>query len=114
MTMNRKKFVSLDKVGQGLAKIEGMPELIEEETASLHAAHFVEQARKQAKLSQADLAEKIGVSQARVSQMEKGEGPYGLSISLLERVAAACGGVLQIKFKKAQHAGASKQAATAG
>ena len=58
--MNRKKFVSLDKVGQGLAKIEGMPELIEEETASLHAAHFVEQARKQAKLSQADLAEKIG------------------------------------------------------
>jgi DNA-binding XRE family transcriptional regulator len=98
--MNRKKFVSLDKVGQGLAKISGMPELIEAETATLHAAHFVEQARKQAHLSQADLAEKIGVSQARVSQMEKGEGPYGLSISLLERVAAACGGTLQLKFEK--------------
>jgi DNA-binding XRE family transcriptional regulator len=70
------------------------------ETATLHAAHFVSQARKQAKLSQADLAEKIGVSQARVSRMEKGEGRYGLSITLLERVAAACGGTLQLKFKK--------------
>ena len=46
--------------------------------------------------------------------MEKGEGPYGLSISLLERVAAACGGVLQIKFKKAHPASARKQGAAAG
>jgi DNA-binding XRE family transcriptional regulator len=98
--MNRNKFGSVGKLRQGLDKIEGMPELIEAETATLHAAHFVGQARKQAHLSQADLAEKIGVSQARVSQMEKGEGPYGLSISLLERVAAACGGTLQLKFKK--------------
>jgi DNA-binding XRE family transcriptional regulator len=98
----KKSFVTLDTVGSNLAKIPGMPEMIEEETASLHAAHFVEQARKEAHLSQAVLAEKIGVSQARVSQMEKGEGRYGLSIDLLERVATACGGILELGFKKEQ------------
>ena len=69
--MNRKKFVSVDKVGRGLAKIEGLPSLIEEETVSLHAAHFVEQARKQAKLSQAELAEK---SACRRPVFRNGEG----------------------------------------
>jgi len=71
------------------------------ETAILHAARVVVEARKQAKLSQADLAEKIGVSQARVSEMERAAGRYGLSISLLDRVATACGGTLKLKFEKA-------------
>jgi transcriptional regulator with XRE-family HTH domain len=71
-------------------------------TATSRAAHFVTEARKQAGFSQADLAEKIGVSQARVSTMEKGEGRYGLSIDLLERVATACGGALRLKFEKAR------------
>ena len=77
-----------------------MQELIDKELASLHAALFVEHARKEAHLSQEQLAKKLGVSQARVSQMEKGEGPFGLSIAVLDRVALACGGVLRLGFKK--------------
>src|SRR5262249_12250839 len=93
-------LVGLDKVGRSLAKIPGMPDIIEKEAANLQAALFVERARKEAQLSQAALAKKLRVSQARVSQMESGKGRYGLSISLLERVAAACGGVLELGFKK--------------
>jgi DNA-binding XRE family transcriptional regulator len=97
--MKRKDFVTLEKVGRGLAKIPGMPELIEEERAALRAAEFVEQTRKAAHLSQAALAKKIGVSQARISQMEKGEGRYGASVVLLDRVAKACGGFLHLSFE---------------
>jgi hypothetical protein len=32
--MKRKDFVTLEKVGRGLAKIPGMPELVEEERAA--------------------------------------------------------------------------------
>jgi len=93
-------FESLDKLKSGLAKMPGVSELIEEERANLHAAELVREARKAAHLSQAALAEKIEVTQARISQMESGAGPYGLSVVLLERVARACGGSLQLSFRK--------------
>jgi DNA-binding XRE family transcriptional regulator len=96
----RKDLSSLDKLRQGLEKIPGMSKLMEEERASLRAAEFVKKARKAADLSQAALAKKIDVSQARISQMEKGKAPYGPSITLLERVARACGGTLHVSFQK--------------
>jgi DNA-binding XRE family transcriptional regulator len=92
--------VSLDELKSGLLKIPGTAQLIEDERASLHAARLIREARKAAHLSQADLAKKIEVSQARVSQMESGSGPYGLSVALLERVAIACGGVLNLSFER--------------
>jgi ribosome-binding protein aMBF1 (putative translation factor) len=96
----RFNFEDLDKLESGLAKIPTASKLIEEERAGLHAAELIREARKAAHLSQADLAAKIEVTQARVSQMESGAGPYGLSVVLLERVARACGGVLNLSFEK--------------
>jgi DNA-binding XRE family transcriptional regulator len=96
----RKDFETLDKVKAGLEKIPGMSKLIEEERASLHAAEFVKKARKAADLSQAALAAKLDVSQVRISQMERGRAPYGPSLTLLERVARACGGILHVSFQK--------------
>src|SRR5260370_3390685 len=98
----KRKYVTLEKVGKGLAEIKGMPELvkeernalIEEERAALRTAEFIKYARTTAHLSQGDLANELGVTQARISQMEKGDGPYGASIAVLERVAKACGGRL--------------------
>lgn len=98
--MARKDSVTLKTVERKLAKIPGMTELIEEERAALRAAQFVEQTRKAANLSQAQLAKKVGVTQARISQVESGEGPLGPSISLLERIAKACGGLLRLSFEK--------------
>jgi DNA-binding XRE family transcriptional regulator len=96
----RKGFVTLNKVRQGLAKTPGMLDLIEQERVNVRAAELVKQARKAARLSQAALAEKLDVSQARISQMERGEAPYGPSMVLLERVARACGGTLHLSFEK--------------
>jgi ribosome-binding protein aMBF1 (putative translation factor) len=96
----KRKFVKLDEVKSGLAKISGMSELIEEERANLHAADLIREARTAADLSQAALAAKIDVTQARISQMESGEAPYGPSVVLLERIARACGGDLLLSFEK--------------
>jgi len=98
--MKHKGFVTLDKVKRDLAKTPGMSELIDEERVNLRAAELVKEARKAAHLSQSALAEKINVTQARISQMESGEAPYGPSIALLERVARACGGTLHLSFEK--------------
>lgn len=100
--MRMKNFVTLEELEARLSEIPGMPEKIQESTASLHAALFVGEARKEAHLTQAALAKRIGVSQARVSEMEKGEGRFGLSIGVLDQVAKACGGILRLKFEKQQ------------
>jgi transcriptional regulator with XRE-family HTH domain len=55
------------------------------------AARFVREMRLHAKLSQAALGEKLGVSQARISEIERSETPEGISYALLKRVAAVCG-----------------------
>lgn len=107
----RKKSVTLEELEARLSTIPGMSEKIQESTASMHAALFVEHARKEAHLTQAALAKKMGVSQVRVSQIESGEGPYGPSIGLLEQVAKACGGVLRLNFETLR---AKKRTASAG
>ena len=98
--MPHKTFVTLAEVGRELAKIPGMPEAIAHERASLQAAHFIRNTRESSGLSQGQLADKLGVSQARVSQIESGKGPQGPSIDLLARIATACGGILRLKFDK--------------
>ena len=97
--MYGKKFVTLETVERNLGKIPGMAELIESEYAALRAAEFVKQTRKAAHLSRSELAGKLGVTTARISEVEAGQGRYGPSVALLARIAEACGGILQLSVK---------------
>ena len=97
--MNTNKYVTLDVLEKRLRKIDGMPELIDSEYASLRAAEFVKETRESANLSRTALAHKLGVSAARITQLESGEGRYGPSVALLARIVEACGGTLQLSVK---------------
>jgi CspA family cold shock protein len=70
----------------------------EAKSAALEAAELVRAFRRRAVaadgragISQDELASRIGTSQARVSQIENGEGRDGPSYALLRRIAFACG-----------------------
>ncbi len=54
-------------------------------------ARFLRQMREHAGLKQSELAGKLGISQARISEIERGNSPEGVGYSLLKRIAAACG-----------------------
>ena len=51
-------------------------------------------------VSQQELARRLGVSQARISAIERGSGPQGPTYELLKRIARACGVVLSTKFEQ--------------
>ncbi len=55
------------------------------------AARFMRQMREHAGLTQAALGQKLGVTQARISELERGGSPEGMSYALLRRAAMACG-----------------------
>jgi transcriptional regulator with XRE-family HTH domain len=59
--------------------------------AAREAATFVRRMRLSAGLTQRELAVRLGISQPRVSAMEKGIGTEGPTYLMLKRVAAACG-----------------------
>ena len=100
------KKTELELLEARLTAIPGMSELlarehaaiISEETASTDVAGLVRDVRKSANLSQTDLAGRVGVTQARISQIEHGDTIYGMSIVLLARLATACGKRLQVSF----------------
>lgn len=57
-------------------------------------------ARARAKLTQAELAEKMGTSQSAIARMESGKAPP--SLSTLRRVAKATGTKLEIAFRRSR------------
>lgn len=63
--------------------------------------------RRQAKLTQAQLAEKLGVSQGWISQIESGLPDHAPSLETVARFALACGFVAQMSFTPEGSAGAS-------
>lgn len=75
----------------------------EEERTKTLIAMAVKAVRTRAKLTQAELADKIGTTQSVVARLE-GEGDLRIpSLAFLARIAAACNGELELgfKFKKA-------------
>ena len=59
--------------------------------AGFRAGGLVRGLRREAGLTQGDLAKRIGVSQARISELEAGLGSQGPTWDLMERIATACG-----------------------
>lgn len=65
-------------------------------SAAFRAGALIRMMRKSGGLSQAMLARRIGVTQARVSELEAGAGARGPSWDLMERVASACGATILV------------------
>lgn len=59
--------------------------------ASMRAGAMIRRMRVHAGLTQSELAGKLDVTQARVSELEAGVGKNGPSFRLLEQIADACG-----------------------
>lgn len=64
--------------------------------ATLQAARFVLELRERNGLTQIQLAERMGVSQAMVAKLESGKSERGPTVGTLSRVATACGEALII------------------
>jgi DNA-binding transcriptional regulator YiaG len=99
--MKSDAFISLDELRRDLVKLPGMSVQIDEERAAIIAGEFIKQSRKAAHFSQAELAKKIQMTQARISQMEHAERKSsGPTLALLAKIAASCGGHLNLSFVK--------------
>lgn len=66
---------------------------ISSETAAILAANRLARLREQAGMTQTDVARILGITQSRVSRLERAED---LNISTLERYVAALGGELHV------------------
>jgi DNA-binding XRE family transcriptional regulator len=65
-------------------------------SAAMRAGDLVRAMRKDAGLSQSKLAEQLGISQARISEIEAGIGSQGPTWDLMERISVACGKTLGV------------------
>lgn len=59
--------------------------------AAVMASALVRRMRAQARLSQTALAQRLHISQARVSEIESGRGTQGATLDLILRISNACG-----------------------
>ncbi len=80
----RKRLLGRELDDQGKAALQNA-EIVQE------AARFVRQMRERAGLTQQQLGEKLGMTQARISELERGGTPEGMSYAILRRAAIACG-----------------------
>ncbi len=74
-----------------------MAELLEQERANLNMAQKIYELRSKAKLSQAELAKKVGTTQSVISRLEDADY-VGHSLAILCRIASALEKRLEIRF----------------
>lgn len=83
-----------------------MAELLEQERANLDIARKIYELRTKAKLSQAELARKVGTTQSVISRLEDADYE-GHSLAMLRRIASALEKRVEIRFvsrRRLQHA----------
>jgi ribosome-binding protein aMBF1 (putative translation factor) len=73
--------------------------LYEIERAKTELALVVRGARKRAGLTQAQLAERIHTSQSVISRLESGGDLRTPTLGLLAKIAEACDGHLEVRFR---------------
>ena len=74
-----------------------MAELLEQERANLDIARKIYDLRTRARLSQADLAKKVGTTQSVISRLEDADYE-GHSLAMLRRIASALEKRVEIRF----------------
>jgi ribosome-binding protein aMBF1 (putative translation factor) len=78
-----------------------MADLIAQESANLDLARKIYELRTRAKLSQAELARKVGTTQSVISRLEDADYE-GHSLAMLRRIAAVLERRVEIRFPLAQ------------
>jgi ribosome-binding protein aMBF1 (putative translation factor) len=86
--------------------------LTEEARINAAVAQLIYTARTKAALSQAQLADKLGTKQSVISRLEDADYE-GHSLSMLQRIAAALGQCLEIRFLPRAKAGRRRRSETA-
>ena len=91
MQTNNHKIVDYDAVLDAKFGKEGTPSRIaaEEKAFAFYTGQIIEQARKEAKLTQSELAEKLGSSKSYISRVETGRTEP--KVSTFYRIASALG-----------------------
>lgn len=94
----RRKITAIEPKLGDLLKTPAALAHYEDATAALEAADLVRSFRADAigrdgkrGITQVELAERLGISQARVSEIERGDGRDGPTYGLLRRIARQCG-----------------------
>jgi DNA-binding XRE family transcriptional regulator len=93
-----KKSIDFDLYLQEKLKNPKFKQLYDEFGIQLEIAYGILQLRKKSKLSQLDLAKKIGTSQSNVARIESGN--ENVTIAVLQRIAKATNRDLKIEFVK--------------
>jgi ribosome-binding protein aMBF1 (putative translation factor) len=97
---------ALALVEELIGKSQEMAELVEQEQDNLDMARKIYELRTKAKLSQSDLALKVGTTQSVISRLEDADYD-GHSLVMLRRIASALEKRIEIRFlpgRKLQHA----------
>lgn len=68
-----------------------------DQSAVLEAAAIIRQMREGARLTQRELAQRIGTTQPHISELERGTGTQGPTFLMLRRIAKACGTELRVE-----------------
>ncbi len=98
MQTNNHKIVDYDSILDAKFGKEGTPERIESEEKALafYTGKIIEDARKQAHISQAELARRIGTDRAYVSRIESGK--IEPKVSTFYRIINAIGMKIDLSF----------------
>ncbi|OGZ78597.1 MAG: hypothetical protein A2528_01365 [Candidatus Staskawiczbacteria bacterium RIFOXYD2_FULL_37_9] len=97
-TKNIKKAIDFDDYLKEQLKDPEFKKGYDEYGRQLEIAYQILQLRKKKKLSQAQLAKKIGTKQSNIARMESGQQNF--SVEILEKIADAFGCNLKIVFCK--------------
>ena len=97
--MRRKPWISSTGLIEKLLKDPEVRICFEIERARTELAAAVRGARQKADLTQAELADRIGTSQSVIARLESGDDQRTPSLPLLAKIAKACHGNLEIRFK---------------
>ncbi len=88
---------ALALVEQLTGKSQQMADLVEREQANLDIARKIYELRTKAKLSQVELARKVGTTQSVISRLEDADYD-GHSLQMLRRIASALEQRVEIRF----------------
>ena len=94
--MNKKNTISFELHLKEKLKNKQFKKCFDEYGKQLEIAYLITQKRKQAKISQKELAQKIGTTQSNVARMEAGNQNF--SMITLEKIAEALKSELKVSF----------------